>query len=144
MSRLDNFLETHPLPTWRRVAWPVMILLATFVVWAEFGKLDEVAVAPGEVVPQGKLKVIQHLEGGIVEDIFVKEGDKVREGTRLVQLNLATGSGNRNELLVRKDAQALIKARLEAQSKGTKLAFPEDVAKRQQGLLAAQQQAYDS
>ena len=144
MSRLDSFLETHPLPTWRRVAWPVMVLLTAFVVWAEFGRLDEVAVASGEVVPQGKLKVVQHLEGGIVEDIFVKEGDTVREGTRLIQLNLATGSGNRNELMVREDAQVLIKTRLEAQAKGTKLEFPADIAKRQPALVSAQQQAYES
>ena len=57
-----------------------MMLLAVLLVWAHFARLDEVAVAQGEVVPQGKVKVIQHLEGGIIERIYVTDGATVKAG----------------------------------------------------------------
>ena len=130
MSRLDDLLRSHPLPTWRPIAWMIIILLGGLITWANFPTLEEVSVAMGEVVPQGKVRVIQHLEGGIVENIYVKEGDRVKVGSALVRLNLATSGVNRNELVVRLDAQNLIKARLEAQAKGVPLIFPEDAAQR--------------
>ena len=77
---LDSLLKSHPVPTWRNAAWPVMALILFGVVWANFSKLDEVAVAPGEVIPLGKSKVIQHLEGGIIQDLYIKEGDVVSDG----------------------------------------------------------------
>ena len=103
MDRLDALVAHHPLPTWRIIAWPVVILLAVLIVWTRFAKLDEVSVATGEVVPQGKVKVIQHLEGGIIDAIHVRDGDTVKEGSPLMQLNLASSGTNREELQVRLD-----------------------------------------
>ena len=144
MSRLDALVDTHPLPTWRKFAWAVIILLAGSVVWANFAELDEVAIANGEVVPQGKVKVIQHLEGGIVEAIHVREGDQVTVGEPLLQLDLATSGVNREELQVRLDAQILERARLEAEARGNEPSFPEDVAGRNPALLQSQQRAFDA
>ena len=88
MSPLDSLLANHPLPTWRAVAWPIVLLIAALLVWAPFAELEEVAVAPGEVIPQTKVKVIQHLEGGIIEKIFVTEGMEVKAGDPLVRIDL--------------------------------------------------------
>ena len=141
---LDDLLIHHPIPSWRIVAWPVMIMLGLFLGWANFAELDEVAIATGEVIPQGKVKLIQHLEGGIIEEIFVKEGTVVKEGAPLVQLNLASSGVNREELVVRLDGQLLVRARLEAEANGKKLVFPKDVAARRPGQAAAQRRAYDA
>ena len=64
--RLEDLLRSNPLPSWRVFAWPVMALIAFAVVWANFAYLDEVTITTGEVVPQGKIKVVQHLEGGFL------------------------------------------------------------------------------
>lgn len=144
MSHLDDILGNHPLPTWRPIAWMIIFLVGGLITWANFTTLEEVSVATGEVVPQGKVRVVQHLEGGIVEKIYVKEGDRVKVGTSLVRLNLATSGVNRKELVVRLDAQKLIKARLEAQAKGIPLTFPEDVAQRSANLLKAQLEAFEA
>jgi len=143
-DRLDALLEHHPLPSWRTFAWPVMVLLTVVLTWSFFAQLDETALANGQVVPQGKVKVIQHLEGGIIEQLFVAEGDTVKDGDRLMQLNLASTGANKEELLVRLDSQMLVRARLLAEAEGTELAFPEDVAKRRPTLVASQRQAYDA
>ena len=45
MSQLDGLLGRYPLPTWRFAAWPIMALIATLLIWANFARLDQVAVA---------------------------------------------------------------------------------------------------
>jgi adhesin transport system membrane fusion protein len=142
--RLDALLKEHPLPSWRRFAWPVMILLAGMITWSYFAELDEVAVAMGEVVPQGKIKVVQHLEGGIIQELFVAEGDTVKEGDNLLTLDLASSGTNKEELQVRLDSEFLTRARLLAEAEGTELRFPADVAARRPTLVQAQRQAFDA
>ena len=143
-EKLDALLVQNPLPGWRLVAWPVMILLAVSIGWANFATLDEVSIATGEVVPAGRIRVIQHLEGGIIQEIYVTEGDTVREGQTLLQLDLASGGTNQEELQVRIDSERLVKARLEAEATGSELNFPEDVAMRRPAIVAAQRQAYEA
>ena len=143
-EKLDALLVQNPLPGWRLVAWPVMILLALSIGWANFATLDEVSIATGEVVPAGRIRVIQHLEGGIIQEIYVTEGDTVREGQTLLQLDLASGGTNQEELQVRIDSERLVKARLEAEATGSELNFPEDVALRRPAIVAAQRQAYEA
>lgn len=142
MSPLDQLLARHPLPTWRRAAWPIVLLLVALLFWADRAELEEVAVAPGEVVPQTKVKVIQHLEGGIIEEIFVSEGSEVTAGMPLVRLDLATAGVNRNELFTLVDSERLRRARLLAESRGKPLELPADAATRHPDLAEAQRQAF--
>ena len=142
MNRLENLLDSHPLPSWRPVAWPVMIMLASGIIWANFSELDEVAVASGEVVPKGKVKLIQHLEGGIIQEIHIAEGDTVKVGQTLIRLNLATSGVNREELLVRLDSQMLVQARLQAETQGGGLKFPDEAGARRPRQVVAQRQSY--
>ncbi len=143
-DRLDTLLAQHPMPSWRRFAWPVMIFLVAAMGWAYFALLDEVATAEGEVVPQGKVKMVQHLEGGIIEALFVTEGDLVRAGAPLLQLDLASSGTNLEELQVRLDSELLVRARLIAESKGTDIQFPQEAAERRPTLANAQRQAYEA
>lgn len=68
----------------------ISITIIAFTVWSGFTNINEVARTPGEVVPNGYQQVVQHLEGGIVREINVKEGDSVEAGQILVHLD---GSG---------------------------------------------------
>jgi len=142
MSRLDDLIASHPLPTWRTIAWPVMILLGAVVVWSNYFEIDEVSIATGEVVPRGNIKVIQHLEGGIVQAIHVEDGDFVKQGQPLLQLDLGAGGVNREELETRLDSDLLVKARLEAETQGKPLSIPEDLEKRRPIQAVAEQRAY--
>lgn len=144
-DRLDELLTSHPVPTWRHAAWPVMGLIVLGMIWANFSKLDEVAVAPGEVIPLGKSKTIQHLEGGIIQDIFVKEGDLVRDGQTLMQLDLGSSGANIQELQARQDSEILTRARLEAEANGKETPdFPPEVMARAPEEAGAQLQAFNA
>ncbi len=68
---------------------PIMILLAVFVLWASYSELDEVVRGDGKVVPSGQTKILQHLEGGIIANILVKEGDEVKAGDVIYELSQA-------------------------------------------------------
>jgi len=144
MSQLDHLLNSHTVSSWRPVAWSIMALLAFFLLWAMFAKLDEVAIAQGEVVPQGRIKTIQHLEGGIIDEIYVNEGDSVRKGAPLVQLDLAGTVTNIEELQVSLDGLRLSKARLEAEADGTDLLLPEDLSQLRPKLTSAELAAYEA
>ncbi len=143
-NRLDQLMVSHPLPTWRPFAWIVMLLFASFVLWAWQAQLDEVSVAPGEVVPQGNVKIIQHLEGGIITELFVDEGDAVKAGAPLVRLALPTTAMNREELLVRLDGLRLTKARLQAEASSEPLAFPEEEGGRRPELVETERRAFEA
>lgn len=65
----------------------ISITIIAFTLWSGFTNINEVARTPGEVVPSGYQQVVQHLEGGIVKKITVKEGDSVKAGQTLVELS---------------------------------------------------------
>lgn len=129
---------------WVPVGRTVAALVAISVIWAALAHLDEVAVAAGEVVPQGQVKTIQHLEGGIIDEIFIREGDTVREGTPLVQLDMAGSANNKDELQVRLDNLILTRARLEAEASGSEPTFPQDIATRQPQMTSAQAATFNA
>lgn len=80
--------EDDSLPTFVRIAILIVtLLLFLFLLWASLVKIDEVASAPGQVVPSASVKVVQHLEGGSVAAIEVVEGELVQAGKVLVRMD---------------------------------------------------------
>ena len=64
-----------------------LITITTFIVWASYAKIDEIARGSGKVVPNGQNQIIQNLEGGIVSKILVKEGDFVEKDQILIRIS---------------------------------------------------------
>jgi hemolysin D len=83
----------HPAP--RRFAYAIMALFVIAVVWSIFGKIDIVAIAPGRVVVSERTKLIQPLERSVVKSVLVKDGDRVREGQALVELDPTAASADK-------------------------------------------------
>ena len=144
MSRLDDLIEHHPVPSLRPLTWVIMIVLGVLIVWASAAQLDEVASADGEVVPRGQIKVIQHLEGGIIDEIYVTEGSMVHEGDPLVQLDLASSGANKEEFQARLDGLRLTLARLDAEANRQDLVFPEEEAARRPDLLRTETASHEA
>ncbi|MGI9492207.1 MAG: HlyD family type I secretion periplasmic adaptor subunit [Geminicoccaceae bacterium] len=144
MSQLDDLLDHFPLPTWRPLAWIAIGLLSASAAWASQAQLEEIVVVAGSVVPQSQIKVVQHLEGGIITAIHVQEGDAVKAGQPLVQLDLGSGGTNTEELRVRLDALLIKRARLAAQRDGTLLRLPKEASQRQPHIAAAETATFDN
>lgn len=64
----------------RATIWVVSACLLAALVWANFAVLEEVTTGEGKAIPSSKVQVIQNLEGGIVSEIFVREGQVVDKG----------------------------------------------------------------
>ena len=80
-------VETPPSPTGRALGLIIILFFAIAVVWAVFGKVDVLATAPGRLIPAGDVKVIQPLDPGVVRVIHVQDGDHVKAGQLLIELD---------------------------------------------------------
>ena len=104
------------------------LVVIAFGAWAAVSTLDIVSMAEGEVVPSTKVKTIQHLEGGIVGEIMVREGARVTVDQPLVVLETTASGADVGELQVRMAALRGDVARLEALIKGaSEPTFPADL-----------------
>ena len=79
--------ETPPSPFGRILLWTVVALVVGAFLWSYFGKVDEEVVARGKLVPDGMVKVIQPRDTGVIRAIYVEEGQRVKEGDLLIELD---------------------------------------------------------
>ncbi|MFI2812793.1 MULTISPECIES: HlyD family type I secretion periplasmic adaptor subunit [Microbulbifer] len=110
-----------------RVVWVFFLLIAALIGWSYFATVDEVSSGIGKVVPTSREQVIQSLEGGILADLKVSEGDIVERGQVLAQLDPTKVRSNVEESSARYRAAIASVARLTAEVNGTKLEFPEEL-----------------
>lgn len=82
-----EIVETPASPTGRTLAYTIMALFTIALAWACLGKVDIVATAKGKVVPSGRSKVIQPFETGVVRAIHVHDGQTVKAGQTLIELD---------------------------------------------------------
>ena len=79
--------ETPSSPIQRLLIWVIFMITISVFIWSYFGRVDEVAVARGKIIPDGRIKVIQPMETGIIRAIHVSEGQQVKEGQLLIELD---------------------------------------------------------
>lgn len=109
----------------------VGLFVAVFVLWAGIAPLSTAAIAPGEVTVETKRKTVQHLEGGIVREILVKDGDAVQAGQVLVRLDRTQPSAMLALVEGRLIAARSLEARLVAERDAADaISFPPDILAR--------------
>ena len=93
-----EILETPPSPTGRFLAMIIGAFFVIAVLWSFFGKVDVLATAPGRILPTGKIKIVQPLDPGMVKAIDVQDGDHVRAGQVLIELDPTLAGADRDKL----------------------------------------------
>jgi HlyD family secretion protein/adhesin transport system membrane fusion protein len=106
--------EMGPPRGLRQAVWVMVLAVLCFIAWAAVTPLAETARAPGQVVPQGSVMTVQHLEGGIVAEIKVEDGTIVEPGMAMVRLDETTARGELEEKSARITALSLEAERLRA------------------------------
>jgi hemolysin D len=109
-----EIVETPPSPTGRTIGATIILLFCAALVWAWWGTVDIVASASGKIVPSGRTKVIQPFETGVVRSIQVQDGQAVKAGDVLIELDPTVNAAERDHLHDDLLAEQLNVARLHA------------------------------
>ena len=143
-------LEEGPPPVaYRRVLQVLSVTAAAFLVWSAIGQVREVANATGEIVPAGKVQTIGHLEGGIVAEVLVQEGQLVEQGTALVRLQETATSSDLEKVQTRLKYLETEEQRLSSTGSGTaanglRLNVGDGFSEAQQAAFDAQAKALET
>jgi len=112
------------------MAWTMgllVLLVATFLVWAWFSNVEEVTRGQGSVIPSSREQVIQSLDPGVLSELRVREGDLVEAGQVLVKLHTARSSAVFRESRNKVEALQATAARLRSEAHAVPLRFPPGV-----------------
>jgi HlyD family secretion protein len=118
--------EQPPLPLAGWMLRLLLALLAGIVLWTVFGRLDIVAVADGKLVPSTYLKIVQPSEQGIVKEILVKEGERVKEGQVLIRMDPVLAGADVRSVRTEYHNKRIALRRIDAQMNGTRFAQEKD------------------
>lgn len=103
-----------------RVAWVQLLaicgLLAAAVLWARAAVIEEVTTGTGRIIPSRQLQVVQSLEGGLVREILVREGDRVEAGQLLMRIDDTSFASRLGEMSTKRTALLAEVARLDAEA----------------------------
>ena len=90
--------ETPPSPVGRAVGGTIIAIFCVALAWATIGKVDIVVTANGKIIPSGRTKLIQPLEAGVVRAILVHDGQQVRAGDSLIELDPTMTTAERDRV----------------------------------------------
>ena len=116
-------MEAEPAPLARLLLLTIALFLGLALVWASLGTVEQVANASGHVRPFGRVKIVNHPEGGRITAIHVREGEAVERGQPLLALDASALNEEIAHLTDRWQNLAVEIARLEAEAAGTAPAF---------------------
>lgn len=140
--------------------WTLAALFICFITWAYFAALDQVTSGEGKIVPSSQIQVIQNLDGGVLEELYVQEGMPVEKGQPIARIDATRFQSDVNQqrqevdsmraniirlraelgsILVSNDSQW----RKQIQIAKKKTTFPEDLVNNAPALVERQQQEYN-
>jgi len=128
----------------RKITRIAACVVAALLVWAAFARVDEVTRGDGRVVPSRQLQVLQSLDGGVVEQILVHEGDKVEAGQVLLMIDPTRANSAAADSAAQGFALEARVARLRALAQGTSFLPPTPSSDEERALVEGERKLYDS
>lgn len=128
----------------RLTIWGIIGFFLFLLLWANFAVIDEVTKGEGKAIPSSKVQKIQNLEGGIVAELFVKEGQIVEAGAPLIRLDDTRFKSNVGETEADRLSMLLRVERLSAEIDNRELNFPADAMAAVPGQAASEKSLYES
>jgi hemolysin D len=135
-----EIVETPASPVGRAIGATIILFFAAAIAWASFGRVDIIATAPGKIIPSGRTKLVQPFAAGVVRAIHVEDGQSVKAGQVLIELDPTIDDAERDRLAAELMAARLDVARLTAALQpdwATSFAPPVDASPRQIELQRA-------
>ena len=129
MSELRAAVSRRPTILANIILLSVLAFFILAILWASWAEIDQVSSGEGRVIPSGHVQVVQNLEGGILSELNVHEGDHVESGQVLMQLDATQFSSDFMENRLKYLGLQAVVARLRAELDGTPLKFPPEIEK---------------
>ncbi|MGR3468792.1 MAG: transporter, partial [Shimia sp.] len=137
-TTIDAHLD-HAMRRPSLTIWLVTATVLAFIIWAGMAWVDEIVRAEGDVVSESRPQIIQNLEGGILAELSVAEGDQVEPGQILARLHSTKFQASVDDLREQIDALDIRRLRLEAEMAGAfELAVPAAMAVRAADIVASE------
>lgn len=127
VSAVDGAQVVEPAPAAMYAVYLLLAVVALAIAWAALAQVDIVTRATGRVVPDGREQVIASLEGGIMRQVLVREGQQVLPRQPLAVLDPTRAEAQQAEGLAKRVALKAAVARLQAEASGQALKFPPEV-----------------
>jgi len=130
---IDQELVAKPF---RYAVWSIIVLMFIAILWASFSKLDIVSHANGEIAPSSSVKKIQHLEGGIILQIPIEEGQQLKQGDPILVLEPIKSQAEVEIVRQKYLGLKADEARLQAEISGARfVTFPDELTAKHANLL---------
>lgn len=148
-------VETPAAPMASGLLWALAALLLGAIAWACIGEIEIVATAPGRLIPDGRVKVLQTIEPALVRAVHVREGQRVKEGDLLIELDPTLSQADLSSSQQRLQQNQQQMARLSMELKGQHLpqglggeaqakALPATLTPGQLATIQAREAAYEA
>ncbi|MDP3705864.1 MAG: HlyD family type I secretion periplasmic adaptor subunit [Legionellaceae bacterium] len=126
------------------ILWSIILCLVIGFIWAKYAILDEVTAGQGKVIPSGQIQIVQNLEGGIIREIYVKQGNLVHKGQVLMLLDDTLFASKYNELASKAVDLEIELIRLQAEIDTQPLMYDKELEKHNAGLISSEIGVFES
>lgn len=144
MSELEAAAHLKPTAASQLFLWSVVGFFSWLIVWAAFSEVDERVRGLGQVMPSSDIQVVQSLEGGILTDLMVTEGDRVKKDQILLRIDdiqfASEGRGIEAQMMGLKAKQS----RLKSEASGVKFTIDPELVKKYPDIAANEEKLYTS
>ncbi|GAB1351736.1 HlyD family type I secretion periplasmic adaptor subunit [Erysipelotrichia bacterium] len=128
----------------RVVLYLIVLMVVSFIFWARLAELDEITRGIGKIVPSSKVQIVQHLEGGILTEMLVRQGDTVEAGQPLLRIDNKISQSNLGESRLKQEELLARQLRLRAEAGEGKLEIIAETASLPVALLESEQALLNS
>ncbi|MCL4679131.1 MAG: HlyD family type I secretion periplasmic adaptor subunit [Alphaproteobacteria bacterium] len=149
--RETEFMNELEAATREKPSGPAILLLvamaafiSAFILWAAITKVEEIARGQGQVVPTRDIQVVQSLEGGILQELLVAEGDRVEKGQILLRISDVQFSSEERGTEARSLGLRAKKTRLKAEADGTAFTLPPEILPKAPKVAENEKALYES
>ena len=136
-------MDQEPLRA-RYLLRAIIVILTLLLIWAAFATVDEVTRGSGKVIPTRQVQVVQAVDGGVVAEILVREGQLVEKGQTLFRIDETRFVSSLRENRVQYLALLAKAARLRALAENTPFTLPAEVLKEDPALVEEERSMYDA
>lgn len=144
MEELEAAVRLRPTSTSTLMLISVTALFVILFVWAGFSKIDEMTHGEGQVVPSSEIQVLQSLEGGVLKELLVNEGDIVKKDQILARISDVAFASEERGSEARQESLLAKKARLEAEANGTNFILPKELVEKTPDIALNEERLYKS